>query len=365
MKIVKIFSIIELIIIIFLGRIVYGLYFFYDNTKVKIDKTILNLQSNLQVLKSNFLKFGTEVHAIYPNFSSVFNNREFAIIIMIGVVFIFIVLGKQTRKALISVLKTLFSKTFIKWFAFIAAYTFMVIFLLYKIGFWEISLLKISIVWYLTSAILSSFRAVDKAKDVGYFKQVAKDTLTLLVLIEFVMNAFSMTIITEITFLILISIVTMLKAVAEGKREFQVSEYDNLRRFLKIIYFALFALYAYLSIREFVTNIDQITYIHIKEIILPIILSLSMILFNYMFVLYSKYELLFIRIDSKQIIKKSLKPYLKIRLLLFCNINIKKVSEFHLSSNILKTYMSTFKDVNFFFKDCSKQINNVNDNVID
>ena len=359
MKFLKTFSLIEFIIIALLGYIIYGLYFFYDITKLKIEKTELFLLSNLQLMKSELLSIGSELQSAYPNLGSIFNNRELAMIIVIGVLVTIIISGSQTRKAFISFLKTLLSKTFLKWFAFIAAYIFVVIFLLEKIRFWEISLLKISIVWYVTSAILSSFRAVEKANDLGYFKQVAKDTLTLLVLIEFIVNAFSMSIIIEIIFLIIIIIVTMLKAVTEIKREFQTSEYDNLRRFLNIFYVGLIALYLCLSIREFLTNIDQLTYVHIKEIILPIVLSVFMILFNYLFVVYSKYELLYIRIDSKQIIKKSLKPYLKIRLVLFCNFNIKRISEFHLTSNVLKTHMNSFKDVNSFIKECKVLKKNV------
>ena len=107
------------------------------------------------------------------------------------------------------------------------------------------------------------------------------------------------------------------------------------------------------------SNVTQITYIQIKEMLLPLCLSISMILFNYLFVLYSKYEVLFIRIDSKQIIKKELKVYLKIRLILFCGLNIKLVSKFHLTSNLLKTYMNSFRDVNSFIKEC-KQLKDKN-----
>ncbi|MFW6279344.1 MAG: hypothetical protein ACOC2G_04055, partial [Bacillota bacterium] len=58
-------------------------------------------------------------------------------------------------------------------------YFILMIFFLWQIGFWNLNLLKGTVYWFLAIGITSSFRAVDKAKNMNYFINFVKDNVTI------------------------------------------------------------------------------------------------------------------------------------------------------------------------------------------
>ena len=75
------------------------------------------------------------------------SNREYATIFLVLSFFLyFFIKSADVRKSLIQVLKCIFFSKFWTIFIFPIIYLILVTYLLYKIGFWDLSLLKDTII---------------------------------------------------------------------------------------------------------------------------------------------------------------------------------------------------------------------------
>src|SRR5690554_6911185 len=89
-----------------------------------------------------------------------FNNRELAIGFWLIVFIIFALFIKGVREKLQDIVKILLCKQIVLWFLSMAAYYLVLIFILAQIGFWDISLIKETVLWFIIVGISSSLKAV-------------------------------------------------------------------------------------------------------------------------------------------------------------------------------------------------------------
>lgn len=89
-------------------------------------------------------------------FIEIFNNREKAIIIWLLIAIFFMMFKEDIRKSMLNILKILFSKllfVFLAMFLYVAA----TVFLLHEIGFWQFTMLKSTIFWIFSVALIMLF----------------------------------------------------------------------------------------------------------------------------------------------------------------------------------------------------------------
>lgn len=91
-------------------------------------------------------------------------NREIAIFIWINIFLIYCLLKKEIKRPLINLIKSALSKKLIKLYIFIYTYIFLCIYILYKVKFWNIVMLKDTIVWIITIPIFSVMKAQEDWK---------------------------------------------------------------------------------------------------------------------------------------------------------------------------------------------------------
>lgn len=176
--------IIQTIVLIISVFINIRLYCYYFTTKDIID-SILNKSKEIYNLIIDFIK---ESIILLSNIevSKVFNNRELAIGFWIIIFIIFALSMSSVRKQFSSLIKTMFNRKLILWYISMFLYVLGIVFVLFQIGFWKVSLLKETIFWFLFVGILLSFRAVDKAKDSQYFVNIIKDNIKVLIVVQFI-----------------------------------------------------------------------------------------------------------------------------------------------------------------------------------
>lgn len=91
------------------------------------------------------------------------------------------------------------------------------------------------------------------------------------------------------------------------------------------------------------------------------------VIYIYFFVLYAAYEIFFIRLSFKKTIDDNLRGKLKLRILFFCNINIKKVSNFVQNSQVLTSYVTRKSDIKKLFdnyrRNTSREISREGSNI--
>ena len=91
---------------------------------------------------------------------NLFNNREIATAIWLLVIFILMLFKRDIRKSILDVFKAFFKIKILSSIFFLIAYTAGIVFVLYQINFWNISLLKDTVVWFCFTAIVLCFNLV-------------------------------------------------------------------------------------------------------------------------------------------------------------------------------------------------------------
>ena len=176
-------------------------------------------------------------------------------------------------------------KAFLKlWKIFLSAilYVIGIVFLLYKLHFWNFNteILKTTILWFLGSAMITIFHVNEFEKDKKYFKKIILESISLTVAISFLTSFYTFPFFVEIIILPIITLVAMLGAYSEIKKEQKINKIMN----WIIILFGLVFLTMNL-IKAIADFKDFATYSTLQEFLLPIVLS--MLFLPYLYLLYT------------------------------------------------------------------------------
>ncbi|MGX9987643.1 hypothetical protein, partial [Soonwooa purpurea] len=263
------------------------------------------------------------------------STRETSIIfwsILIFSILIFI-----ARKEFLNVLKAFFNYKIILPLIGFAIYCTIIIYILSVFHLWDVKLLKDTLIWFFTAGVIVFFNS-NKISNTNYFIEILKDNLKIIIFLEFVLNFYTFSLITEF---ILIPILTCITILYEYSKHTMLKnpEHIKVNKFLKsvlsIFGFIMLASVLNKSIGDY-KNLFTID--NLKSIYLPIILTILTIPFYYLLALYMIYEEFFIRIDfmfNDQKIKKELKK----QILVNANFNLNYLS--NIKKNIVKSEIYT------------------------
>lgn len=200
------------------------------------------------------------------------------------------------------------------------AYSILVIYILYSVDYWNHSMVKDSISWFLMTGLVILFNFNNAGKNKNYFTDIVKDSLKFTLILEFVINAYNFSLSGEFLFIPAIALISFLLGITITNPKYRLV--DN---FFKIIlaFFGLALLI--LSMVQIVTQIQvYLNYYSFRLFLLPVILSISFIPFIYLFAVYMNYGILFARL--KFIISDyKLLNYTRIRSILKCDLRLKKI----------------------------------------
>lgn len=252
--------------------------------------------------------------------SEIFNSREIAIIIWL-ILFILYYLSKHDiRKSIFDLLKSLFHYKIIISLVNMIFYISIIIVLLSKFGFWSMMFLKDSILWTFLTAFILLMNSVDVHKQKSLFLKTIIDSLKVIVIIQFIANSYTFSLISELILIPIIVLITMLEAYSSGKEE-----YKKLNQILFILLVIISASIIINSIYLIKIDLNKFrTYETLKKSVLPIILTISYLPFIYTVMLISNYESLFLRFKFGEKKSKQVIRYAKYKILLYCNINFKR-----------------------------------------
>jgi hypothetical protein len=260
-----------------------------------------------------------------------FSTREISIIIWSFIIFSTLIFF--ARKAFLNVLKAFFHYKIIIPIIGFGIYCSLIILILYKINFWNFSLLKDSIIWFFSAGLIVFFNA-NKIENTNYFIEILKDNLKLIIFLEFVLNFYTFSLISE---LILIPVVTFITILYEYSKVSLLTkpEHKKVNKFLKSI-LSIFGIILLISALIRLINEFQnlFTFDNVKSIYLPIILTILSFPFYYFLALSMIYETFFIRINfmfKDQKIKKEIKK----QIIINANLNLNKLT------NIQKNFMKS------------------------
>ncbi|QTY27935.1 hypothetical protein [Flavobacterium sp. CS20] len=250
----------------------------------------------------------------------IFSNREISLLIWLGIFMIFVLTQKSMRNSLADVVKLLFGKYFLAIYLALGLYLFGVFALLKSLGFWTSADIKDSIFWLFSVGFVLGF-SLNKAKDSNYFKSIIIDTIKVIAILEFVINFYNFSLLTELILLPILIFIVMLQAVAElDSKNAKVAKL--LTNLMTIFGFALL-IYSIYKMANGYSDFFKLGTLH--SFILPILLTILFLPFLYCLSLYSIYESYFIRLDFMTVKKekvKKVKRYIRQR----ANLNINRLN---------------------------------------
>lgn len=266
---------------------------------------------------------------------TIFSTRELSILIWISIGLIAIMFSSKMREGLGGVLKILFGTTILIILTALIVYVSLILFLLYKLELWNFSLLKDTLFWFFTTALVLLFN-INKAKTEGYFKNIIKENIKWAISVEFIVNFYTFSLLKELVLVPSMIFLATIQAVAStDKKNIQVSKL--LGNILSIIGILLIAFIVYKTF----TNYQEILTFHtLFSFLLPPFLTVLLIPFLYLLAIYMNYEELFVRINFLTNDNKR-KQLLKREILLAANINLSRLILISKNLNKFNWYHST------------------------
>ncbi len=249
----------------------------------------------------------------------IFSNRELATFIWLVIFILGFQLNRAVRKASVAVIKAFFRLTIITTILIALLYSTGIVYLLEISDFWNGSMLKDTIFWFVGSAFIILMDVTKADGENDFFKNILLDNLKLVLVLEFVVNFHDFSLTFELILVPILVFLAILQAVAgiDDKHKIVKSILDWLLAIIGIT-FSIF------SIRDIVNEFsDFARFSTLKSFLLPMILSIAFIPFTYLLAIYVNYEILFKHLSVRLKGNKHLN-YAKKRALMVCKVKLSR-----------------------------------------
>jgi len=260
---------------------------------------------------------------------SVFNNREIASlawgIIFLGGALLWSLREKDFRQLFSKGLKIALNRKILLSLFSLIAYILFIILILRHVGLWTLNNTKVTVFWFFGTAISLLFRSPDALGNATeFYKQILKDNLSLVIVIHFIVNSHTFHIGIEFVLVLITTILLITKGYYEGSQERGTP--------LKFINYSLALIgTTILSFSIYELAGDFQSYISLKPwkgLLLPPILTVSLIPFLYPYTLLMGYEDAFTRLSFGFEDKRSLEWFTRWQILKKCKFNLRKLNGF-------------------------------------
>jgi hypothetical protein len=271
------------------------------------------------------------------------NNREIATAIWLTVIFVWALSISGVRHSIRDLLKAFFNKKIVIPLLAMLLYIFLMVLAFKKIGFWDVSATKDTILWTLGSAFATYFSLNKIAQDSVYFKSVILDNIKFVLMLEFVVNLYSFSLPAELIVMPIVSFIVMANVLAESKPEYkQVNKLFNFMLGIFGLYLLAF------TFQEIVLDFQNFaTLKNLRDFFLPPLFSIFLLPFVYVMALFMQYEMFFVRIDIANRNLDNAK-FAKRKVIATCHINLSKLNRVSKKAGYPK--VNDKKDVLEWFK---------------
>lgn len=250
----------------------------------------------------------------------IFNNREIASAFWIVVILLFALSKKRTRKSIFAVIKSaLHYKIILPIFLFIG-YSLLIVLFLSKIGFWQAYLIKDTVIWVVFVGVSLIFRFVTSKNSPNLFKKHIKDNITVVLILEFIINTYTFSLVGEILFLPAFTMIALVNTYTDIKQEHESVKKlsENLLSIIGLIILTLAVIKAFGDFSNFSSTEN------LRRFLLPVILSFLSLPYLYLLVLVSNYEQLFLKLEFGQNKDKKVKRAAKRVIIKHCLLSLRK-----------------------------------------
>lgn len=275
----------------------------------------------------------------------IFSTRELATAFWTGIILVAvgmaIVTNKKARKSFIEVLKCFFGRKIRTLWEIYLLYIGIITFLFSRLPIWESIYLKDIIIWTFFSGLTICMNAVAGEADEKYILKVLKDNIRFTMVTEFLLSTFTFSFWVELIIFPIMTAITLLDVVAAQKSE-TVAVHKLLQSVIAFIGLCLVFQTVKVGIREYreLNMVDTLV-----SFFIPMVYLLFVTPLEYVFELYSKYEMLFVRMCFKEPRDKKVKRKRHLKVIKACGLSVRKIILFQ-KQCIPRMYIS-MPDVEF------------------
>ena len=255
----------------------------------------------------------------------IFSTRELATAFWIGVILIAvgvtIVTNKKIRQGFIGVLKCFFNRKLRKLWEIYFLYIGIITLMFSRLPIWKNTYLKDIILWTLFSGLTICMNAVAGEADEKYISRVLKDNIRFTVVTEFLLSTFTFSLWVELIIIPIMTAITLLDVVVAQKSE-TVAVHKLLQSVIAFIGLCLVFQTVKVGIREYreLNMVDTLV-----SFFIPMVYLLFVTPLEYVFELYSKYEMLFIRMYFNEPRDKKVKRKRHLKVIKACGLSVRKI----------------------------------------
>lgn len=255
----------------------------------------------------------------------IFSTRELATAFWVGAILIAvgmaIVTNKKIRQGFIGVLKCFFNRKLRKLWEIYFLYIGIITLMFSRFPIWKNIYLKDIILWTLFSGLTICMNAVAGEADEKYISKVLKDNIRFTVVTEFLLSTFTFSFWVELIIIPITTVIVLFDTVAEHK-----SDAIAVHKLLQDV-MAFAGLCVILqTVRVGILEYRELNVINtLVSFFIPIVYLLLVTPLEYAFELYSKYEMLFIRMCFKEPRDKKVKRKRHLKVIKACGLSVRKI----------------------------------------
>lgn len=252
---------------------------------------------------------------------SILSTREWATLIWGCIFMLYVLCHREIRKSLWNVIVIFFDKKLRILWEIILLYVLTITIVFCYLPIWENIYIKDIIIWFLFSGLIYCMNAVSSEADETYIKKILKENLKFTMILEFFMSTFTFNIWIELAIIPVITIITVMNVIAERKEE-----YKNVHKLLdSVLAIAGFWIF-YETIKIGINEYKQLNIINtLVSFMIPIVYLILIIPLEYLLELYSKYEVLFLRMTFKEEKDKRIRLHHRTAIFRECNFSVRKI----------------------------------------
>lgn len=275
------------------------------------------------------------------------SNRELSLFFWVGLLVVVLCFNREIRKSFANVLASLFAKKIFVAIIALVIYVLLLVLFVFKLGLWKINLIKDTVFWFFTIAMVL-FLKINNAKDNSFFKGVIIESFKLTIFLEFVINFYNFSFITELILTPFLLVIGTMQAYAEVYSD-RKPEYKQVNAFLKKILMLIGFVFIFYSFYMTIAEYSKLFMMdNLISLLLPPIFTIITLPFLYLLAVCMNYETLFVRIKF-MFNDENIKRELFRNILFNSKLNLNRILKINESLNKSEIYKST--DIKRYIRD--------------
>lgn len=252
-----------------------------------------------------------------------FSTRELALGLYALIFIVWLLCSRKIRSSTINLIKSTCHRQLIVPFFFMLCYAGTAVYGLSCLSFWKWQYLKDIVIWVLFAGVPICFNAVN-TKEEQYFRNIVIDNLKFTALVEFIFGTFTLSFIAELIIQPIILLLFLLRAMFEKEEK-----YKAFKQFLDAVIAISGILLIYFTAKEAITSYIYLNALDLLvSFLTPIAFSVFYLPIAYLFAVYAKYQVLFIRMTFKSPKSKKLKRKHRWKVFVACGLSYKQICRF-------------------------------------